>query len=62
MQDCLWIFVEFYDTLCASRRHFGKALPNYQLHTVSAACGFKLEHHHHALTDAEACACVTISA
>lgn len=27
-----------------------------QLHTVATACGYKLENHHHALADAEACA------
>ena len=48
----------FYDTLTASREHFGKSLPNHQLHTVSAACGYELENHHHALADAEACAAV----
>ena len=47
---------EFYDTLCASRKHFGKSLPNHQLHTVAEACGYHLENHHHALADAEACA------
>ena len=47
---------EFYDTLCASRKHFGKLLPNHQLHTVAEACGYHLENHHHALADAEACA------
>jgi len=46
----------FYDTLSASRRFFGKTIPNHQLHTVSAACGYTLEKHHHALADAEACA------
>ena len=46
----------FLCTCRASRRVFGKRLPNHQLHTVSAACGFDLEHHHHALADAEACA------
>ena len=46
---------EFYDTLCASRRKL-RHLPNHQLHTVAAACGYRLEHHHHALADAEACA------
>lgn len=50
----------FYDTLTASRRHFGKSLPNYQLHTVSTACGYNLENHHHALADAEACAAIAI--
>ena len=47
---------EFRDTLAASRRHFGRTLPNHQLQTVAAACGFDLRNHHHALADAEACA------
>lgn len=47
---------EFYDTLAASRKHFGCSLPNHQLQTVAAACGYDLENHHHALADAEACA------
>ena len=46
----------FMDTLCASRRHFGCGLPNHQLQTVAAACGYDLKQHHHALADAEACA------
>ena len=46
----------FLDRLAASRRCFGDTLPNHQLHTVSAACGYRLEYHHHALADAEACA------
>ena len=46
----------FYDTLAASRRHFGCRLPNHQLQTVAAACGYDLARHHHALADAEACA------
>ena len=50
----------FYDTLCASRRVFGHSLPNHQLHTVAAACGFDLENHHHALADAEACAAIAL--
>ena len=45
----------FFDTLYASRRKLPH-LPNHQLHTVAAACGFMLENHHHALADAEACA------
>ena len=44
----------FYCTCRASRRTFGSSLPNHQLHTVSAACGFDLANHHHALADAEA--------
>ena len=47
---------EFFDTLSASRRHFGWRLPNHQLQTVAAACGYNLMNHHHALADAEACA------
>ena len=47
---------QFFDTLAASRVHFGFSLPNHQLQTVAAACGFNLTRHHHALADAEACA------
>ena len=47
---------EFYCTCIAARRHFGKSLPNHQLHVVAEACGYHLENHHHALADAEACA------
>jgi DNA polymerase-3 subunit epsilon len=51
---------EFYDTLSASRKYFGCRLPNHQLQTVAAACGYDLTHHHHALADAEACAHIAI--
>ena len=51
----------FYDTLAASRRAFGCSLPNHQLQTVAAACGFDLANHHHALADAEACAHIAMS-
>ena len=47
---------EFHDTLAASRRLYGCSLPNHQLQTVAAACGYDLTRHHHALADAEACA------
>ena len=47
---------KFYCTCRAARKHFGKLLPNHQLHTVAAACGFDLVNHHNALSDAEACA------
>ena len=50
---------EFYDTLAASRRLLPD-LVNHQLDTVAAACGFPMEHHHHALADAEACAHIAI--
>ena len=51
---------EFHDTLAASRSHFGCRLPNHQLQTVAAACGYALMNHHHALADAEACAAIAI--
>ena len=50
----------FYDTLAASRQHFGYSLPDHQLQTVAAACGYDLTRHHHALADAEACACIAL--
>lgn len=46
----------FHCTCQASRRTFGRSLPNHRLPTVAARCGFDLELHHHALADAEACA------
>ena len=51
---------EFHDTLAASRQHFGCQLPNHQLQTVAAACGYDLVNHHHALADAEACAAIAL--
>ena len=51
---------EFHCTCRASRKMFGKALPNHQLHTVAAYCGFDLTNHHHALADAEACARIAL--
>ncbi len=69
-ESCLWAVYEhygldypnyqFYDTLQASRRTFSSSLPNHQLHTVAAACGFDLTHHHNALADAEACAAIAM--
>ena len=50
----------FLDTLTASRRHYGTLLPNHQLQTVAAACGYDLLNHHHALADAEACAAIAL--
>ncbi|MDR0927156.1 MAG: 3'-5' exonuclease [Ignavibacteria bacterium] len=47
---------KFYCTYRASRKIYGKTLPNYQLHTVAAHCGYDLTNHHNALADAEACA------
>ena len=51
---------KFHCTLQMSRRAW-KGLPNYQLHTVANYCGYNLEHHHHALADAEACARIAIA-
>ena len=51
---------EFYDTLAESRRQYGSSLPNQQLQTVAAACGYDLTRHHHALADAEACAAIAL--
>ena len=50
---------EFLDTLAASRR-LQPDLENHQLQTVAAACGFQMENHHHALSDAEACAWIAL--
>jgi len=51
---------EFYCTCRASRKAFGKTLPNHRLHTVAEHIGFHLENHHHALADAEACARIAL--
>jgi len=51
---------EFHCTCSASRKTFGKMLPDHQLHTVAAHCGFELTNHHHALADAEACAVIAM--
>ena len=48
----------FYCTCRASRKKFGKLLPNHKLSTVAAHCGFDLSRHHHALADAKACAII----
>ena len=54
-----WPDYKFYCTCRAARRQL-RYLPNHQLHTVAQACGYNLEHHHHALADAEACAAIAI--
>jgi DNA polymerase-3 subunit epsilon len=51
---------QFFCTCRASRKKFGKLLPNHQLHTVAAACDYDLSNHHHALADAEACAAIAL--
>ena len=51
---------KFHCTCKTSRKTFGKTLPNHQLHTVAAHCGYHLANHHHALADAEACAAIAM--
>ncbi len=46
----------FYCTCRTSRKVLGKQIPNHQLQTVAAYYGYDLTQHHHALSDAEACA------
>ncbi|MFA7089721.1 MAG: exonuclease domain-containing protein [Bacteroidales bacterium] len=50
----------FHCTLKASRKHFGKSLPNHKLPTVAAACDYVLTNHHNALDDALACAAIAL--
>jgi DNA polymerase-3 subunit epsilon len=50
----------FYCTCNASRRIFGRELPNHKLDTVARRCGYELKNHHHALADAEACAWIAV--
>ena len=49
----------FYCTCMASRRAFPFA-QNHKLDTIAALCGYDLQHHHHALADAEACAAIAL--
>ena len=49
----------FYCTFRKSKQVF-PALPNHKLDTVSSYLGFKLDNHHHALADAEACAHIAL--
>ena len=50
----------FYCTCRASRRVFGRQLPDHKLPTVALRCGYDLTRHHHALADAEACARIAL--
>lgn len=45
---------------CRASRRVHPFLPNHRLPTVSSYCGYELEHHHHALADAEACARIAL--
>lgn len=49
---------EFHCILAASRRCLD--ISSHQLHLSAAACGYKMENHHNALADAEACAWVAM--
>lgn len=51
---------EFFCTCKAAKAKLRGLLPNNQLDTVAAYCGFDLAAHHHALADAEACAAIAI--
>lgn len=50
---------QFYCTYRTSLRAMPD-LENHKLDTVAASCGFLMDHHHHALNDAEACAAIAI--
>ena len=52
---------KFYCSCMASRRFFGRRLPNHKLPTVAAACGYELKNHHEALADARACAHIALA-
>nr|WP_254424778.1 3'-5' exonuclease [Capnocytophaga sp. oral taxon 878] len=45
---------------CRQARKVLTGLPNHKLATVARHIGFDLEHHHHALADAEACAAIAL--
>ena len=57
--DIDYPYTPFMCTLQGARQAF-RELPNHQLHTVSAHCGYELDNHHHALADAEACAVIAL--
>ena len=46
---------EFHCTYQAAKRAFPDAT-SYRLDNIAQLCGYRLENHHHALADAEACA------
>ncbi len=48
---------EFHCTLSTARRRYQR-FAQLSVHTVAAYFGYELEQHHHALADAEACACI----
>lgn len=50
----------FLCTMQAARRLWRRELPDFQLQTVAARCGYDLRQHHNALADAEACAAIAL--
>jgi DNA polymerase-3 subunit epsilon len=69
-ESCLRAVHEFYEMdyknyqfhcTCRTARQLLPDLPNHQLHTVSEHLGFRLDNHHHALADAEACAHIAMN-
>lgn len=59
LYQMVWPDYSFHCTCRAARRVFPH-LPNHKLDTVAAHVGFDLRNHHHALSDAEACAAIAI--
>ena len=49
---------DFYCTLKKSREVWSEGL--HRLEVIAERCGYKLENHHHALADAEACAAIAL--
>lgn len=49
---------QFFCTYQSAKKRLGNILPNHQLHTVAEYIGHRLENHHDALEDAEACAAI----
>ena len=49
---------EFHCTCIASRKRWLVGHPNLDI--IAARCGYDLKNHHHALTDAEACAAIAL--
>lgn len=58
--DMEWPEYVFYCTCTQSRKMLGKVLPNHKLPTVASYLGYNLREHHHALSDAEACAHIAL--
>ena len=59
-EGCLKAVFKVYQMDYPDYAFHGSMLPNHQLQTVAAACGYELTRHHHALADAEACAQIAL--